>query len=67
MEGWAARYKIMPDRGRQIISLLDQMDHSIGALSACKVLFLPRQELAKEHLSRALWWSTLVDETVLWE
>lgn len=85
MDGWACRYKIMPDGARQImaflipgdlcdvqVTLLDRMDHSIGALSACKVLFLPRQQLSDlmhdhEHLSRALWWSTLVDEAVLRE
>lgn len=85
LDGWAGRYKLMPDGGRKImafvipgdlcdvhVALLDQMDHSIGALSACKVLFLPRQKLnemmdASPELSRALWWSTLVDESVLRE
>src|SRR5215207_4764045 len=54
------------------VTLLDQMDHSIGALSRCKVAYIPRERMATlmtEHrrLSRALWWSVLVDEATLRE
>jgi CRP-like cAMP-binding protein len=85
VEGWASRYKILADGTRQImaylipgdlcdvhVTLLERMDHSIGALSPCKVLFIPRHRLANlmrkhENVSRALWWSTLVDEAILRE
>ena len=85
LEGWAIRYKVLANGDRPIlaylipgdlcdihISLLDQMDHSIGALSPCKVAFIPRETMDRimgEHagLSRALWWSTLVDEAILRE
>ncbi len=85
IDGWAGRYKMLREGERQImaflipgdlcdinIMLLDQMDHSIGALSPCKVLYFPRQRLAdlmdkSQQLSRALWWSSLVDEAILRE
>jgi CRP-like cAMP-binding protein len=85
LEGWAGRYKILPEGERQImaylipgdlcdvhVTLFDRMDHSIGALSACKVLCMPRQRITDlmrqhENISRALWWSTLVDEAILRE
>jgi CRP-like cAMP-binding protein len=85
LEGWAGRYKILPDGGRQImallipgdlcdvqVTLLDRMDHSIAALSACRILSLPLGSLSRlmeKHpaLHRALWWSTLVDEAILRE
>jgi CRP-like cAMP-binding protein len=82
LEGWAGRYKLLPEGERQImaylipgdlcdvhVALLRQMDHSIGALSACKVAFIPDKAITKmtdDHgrLSKALWWSTLVDEAI---
>jgi CRP-like cAMP-binding protein len=85
VSGWAGRYKILPDGGRQIMAylipgdlcdvqvvLLDRMDHSISALSAYEVLTIPLDSLSKlmhqhEAISRALWWSTLVDEAILRE
>lgn len=85
LEGWAGRYKDLPNGERQImaylipgdlcdihITLLDQMDHSIGALSPSKVAFIPRIVMeamlgANDGLSRALWWATLVDEAILRE
>ncbi len=85
IDGWAGRDKMLREGERQImaflipgdlcdinIMLLDQMDHSIGALSPCKVLYFPRQRLAdlmenSKQLSRALWWSSLVDEAILRE
>jgi CRP-like cAMP-binding protein len=85
LEGWAARYKMLPNGDHPImaylipgdlcdvqVSLLQQMDHSIGTLSPCKVAFIPREEIARlmdehESLSRALWWATLVDEAILRE
>jgi CRP-like cAMP-binding protein len=85
VEGWAARYKLLPEGERPImaylipgdlcdvnVTLLTQMDHSIGTLSPCKVAFIPRDKLTeimreRESLLRALWWCTLVDEAVLRE
>ena len=54
------------------VFILDQMDHSIGTVSACQVVDIPRQsiEALTEHhprITRALWWCTLVDEAVLRE
>lgn len=85
VEGWAARYKMLPNGDHPIlaylipgdlcdiqVSLLQRMDHSIGTLSPCKVAVIPHAEIARllrehESLSRALWWSTLVDEAILRE
>lgn len=85
LEGWAGRYKILPNGDRPImaflipgdlcdvqVTLLTEMDHSITALSPCKVAFIPREAISKMldeslNLSRALWWSTLVDEAILRE
>lgn len=53
IEGWAARYKILPDGSRQImailipgdfcdlhVTILGEMDHGIVALSPCKVAYV---------------------------
>jgi CRP-like cAMP-binding protein len=54
------------------VFILKRMDHSIGALCASKVATLsPENVLRLTHtypnLTRALWWSTLVEEAVLRE
>ena len=85
LEGWSGRYKILPDGKQAIlaflipgdfcdlhIALLDEMDHSIKALSPCKVAFIPRQAISSilnksDRLTRALGWATLVDEAILRE
>jgi CRP-like cAMP-binding protein len=54
LEGFACRYKRLPDGGRQImaylvpgdccdlhVSILSRIDHTIGTLTPCKVAFLP--------------------------
>ncbi len=82
VEGFACRYKMLSDGRRQImayllpgdlddrdISILDEMDHSIGTLSACKVVQIPRETVKywQEHhpaLARALRWAALVDEAI---
>jgi CRP-like cAMP-binding protein len=84
-EGYACRYKIVPDGGRQImawlapgdacdlhVSILGEMDHSIAALSPCKVAFVPRRTIdelmeGSPAITRAFWWATLVDEGILRE
>jgi CRP-like cAMP-binding protein len=52
------------------VMVLDQMDHSIATLSPASIAYLPidvARELAgqKPELVQALWWATLVDESVL--
>jgi CRP-like cAMP-binding protein len=55
IEGWAARYKLLPDGARQItaflipgdfcdlhVTILGEMDHGIIALTSSKVAFIPR-------------------------
>jgi CRP-like cAMP-binding protein len=83
--GFACRYKIVPDGGRSIVaylvpgdicdlhgSILSAMDHSVGTLSPCEVVAIPREtilDLTTNYptLNRALWWSVLVDEAILRE
>ena len=82
LEGFACRYKVLEDGRRQVVAyfvpgdlcdlrvfILKRMDHSIGAVSACKVAELsPENVLKLTHnyptLTRALWWSTLVEEAI---
>jgi CRP-like cAMP-binding protein len=55
VEGWAARYKLLPDGARQItafllpgdfcdlhVTILGEMDHGIATLTRAKVAFIPR-------------------------
>lgn len=55
VDGWAARYKLLPDGARQItaflipgdfcdlhVTMLGQMDHSISTLTRAKVAFIAR-------------------------
>lgn len=85
LDGWAGRYKLLPEGNRHIvaylipgdlcdvhIALLDRMDHSIGALSDCRVAIIPLNAIndilnESGNLSRALLWSMLVDEAILRE
>jgi CRP-like cAMP-binding protein len=83
LHGWAARYKDLPGGERQIIgflipgdfcdlhvTILEQMDHGIVALTPCRLAYIDsramdRLTLESSKIARALWWSTLVDEGVL--
>lgn len=83
VQGWAARYKNLPNGTRQIMAflipgdfcdlhgkVLGAMDHSIVALTPCKVAWVASDrfdQLTAEHavLTRALWWGTLLDEAIL--
>lgn len=85
LDGFACRYKVLPDGQRQIMAffvpgdfcdlnvfILDQMDHSIGTISPCKTVEIPRhaiEEITAHHprVTRALMWCALVDEAVLRE
>ncbi|GEO99369.1 Crp/Fnr family transcriptional regulator [Methylobacterium haplocladii] len=62
LEGFACRYKILPDGQRQIMAffvpgdfcdlnvfILDAMDHSIGTISACRVADIPRNAI--DHIT----------------
>jgi CRP-like cAMP-binding protein len=58
VEGWSARYKLLPDGARQItaflipgdfcdlhITILGEMDHGIATLTRSKVAFIPRAQM----------------------
>jgi CRP-like cAMP-binding protein len=82
LEGFACRYKVLPDGRRQIIAylvpgdlcdvrvfLLKRMDHTIGALSPVETAVLSQESVNElmaryPRITRALWWSTLVEESV---
>jgi CRP-like cAMP-binding protein len=82
-EGWAARYKMLPNGARQITAfllpgdfcdlhatLLGKMDHSIVALTPCKVAWVSTSKLDQltathADLTRVFWWSTLLDGAIL--
>ena len=83
VDGWAAGYKVLADGSRQIIAFLipgdfcdlhitviDEMDHGIIALSPCEVAYIEPDAINRltsdnNRIARALWWATLVDESVL--
>ena len=83
LEGWACRYKILPDGNRQITGyllpgdmcdvfgfILEHMDHGIGALSDITYAAVSKQKIidifdSHPRIAKALWWSTLVDESIL--
>lgn len=85
LSGLAARYKVLPNGERQIMAylvpgdlcdvevfILDEMDHSIGAVTevTCALIHKDKvQEMLTESstLTRALWWSTMTDSAVLRE
>jgi CRP-like cAMP-binding protein len=59
LDGWACRYKLLPDGSRQIIaflmpgdfcdmnlSLLAEMDHSIATITPARVAMIPRAQLS---------------------
>lgn len=83
LSGFVCRYKILPRGRRHItalmvpgdfcdlhVTILDEMDHSIGTMTPCTVVEISRttiQDLTSNHprIAHALWWATLVDEAVL--
>ena len=84
LDGFACRYKMLPDGRRQIIAylvpgdfcdlhifILKAMDHSIATLSRCTVVKILRPQilelLDRPAIARAMWWATLVDESILRE
>jgi CRP-like cAMP-binding protein len=84
MEGFACRYKVLPDGKRHIMAylvpgdfcdlhvfVLNEMDHSLGTLSPCRVVEIPRERILglieRPALARAMWVASLVDEATLRE
>jgi CRP-like cAMP-binding protein len=54
------------------VSLGGRMDHAIATISGCRMAYLPRGRvetllLGSPAITRALWWSSLVDEAILRE
>lgn len=60
LEGWACRYKLLPEGGRQIVAfmmpgdfcdmhvaVLDEMDHSISTLTPARVAMINRASIEK--------------------
>ncbi len=82
LEGWACRYKQLPDGRRQIvdfflpgdicelnISLLHEMDHSVGAITPLKVAEVAREELddlmqQRPRIAQAVHWNELVSVSI---
>jgi CRP-like cAMP-binding protein len=85
LDGLACRYKLSANGDRQIVGImvpgdlcdlhafiLDEMDHSIAALTQVAVTHVSKDKLLNlfdtdPRITRALWWSTLVDEGTLRE
>ena len=84
LEGFACRYKILPEGRRHIMAylvpgdfcdlhvfILNEMDHSLGTLSPCSVVDIPRgrilELLERPAIARALWVAAMVDEATLRE
>ena len=62
-------YMVPGDLCNPHIFILKRMDHTIATLSACKVAELSAADILRmtDHhpgIARALWWSTLVDESI---
>src|ERR1700761_8691024 len=82
LNGWAGRVKTLPDGRRSILALhlsgdfvdlhsllLRPMDHSVVALTACRIAKVPHEQLREvteryPHLTRLLWLDTLVDAAI---
>ncbi|SFZ85807.1 cAMP-binding domain of CRP or a regulatory subunit of cAMP-dependent protein kinases [Devosia enhydra] len=85
LEGFACRYKLLPDGRRQIVAFLvpgdfcdlrvlvvERADHAVAALAPTTTASITRDRLlslvnTRPRLSRALWWSTLVEDAILRE
>jgi CRP-like cAMP-binding protein len=80
--GWAARVKFLADGQRAISALhmagdfvdlhsllLKPMDHSVLALTPCRIVTVPHEDLRRAtercpHLTRILWLDTLIDAAI---
>ena len=82
LTGFTTRYRVLSDGSRQITAIhipgdfvdlhsfvLKEMDHSVGCLSDCHILYFPHQNLREiteqfPHLTRVLWLMTLLDSAI---
>jgi CRP-like cAMP-binding protein len=82
LSGWVCRYVLLPKGRRQILSfqfpgdifdahsfLLQEMDHSIGTLTPCRIGIIPHPTMkrlteASPRVTRAVWRDTLVDAAI---
>lgn len=82
LDGWACHYRTLADGRRQILDfavpgdlcdlnlfILDQMDHSIGAITRLKVAEIGRDEFHRivtgnPNITTALWWQELVSKSI---
>jgi CRP-like cAMP-binding protein len=82
ISGFTTRYRVLSDGQRQITAIhvpgdfvdlhsfvLKEMDHSVGALSDCRIVAFPHQALTTiterfPHLTRLLWLMTLLDSAI---
>jgi CRP-like cAMP-binding protein len=82
LSGWGCRYKALPDGRRQIVGfvipgdfcdlnsyILNEMDHSIGAITRMRIAEIAHEDLdqltlARPRLAQALRWDQLVAESI---
>jgi CRP-like cAMP-binding protein len=82
LSGFATRYRVLKAGERQITAIhvpgdfvdlhsfvLKEMDHSVGALSHCRIRYFPHEGLRDiterfPHLTRVLWLMTLLDSSI---
>ena len=82
LSGWACRYKGLPDGRRQIVGffipgdfcdlnvyILQEMDHTIGAITRVQYAAITPEEMTRltstrPRIAQALWWHELVDAAV---
>lgn len=82
LEGWGCRYKQLPDGRRQVVSffipgdlcdanvfILEEMDHSIGAITPMKYAEIGPEDFEalmtqSPRITQALWWHELVVASV---
>jgi len=82
ISGFTTRYRVLSDGQRQITAIhvpgdfvdlhsfvLKEMDHSVGALSDCRIITFPHPALTAiterfPHLTRLLWLMTLLDSAI---
>ncbi|MFC3308289.1 Crp/Fnr family transcriptional regulator [Blastomonas aquatica] len=83
LEGWVCRYKILPNGARQImaflmpgdgcdlhITLLNEMDHSIQAVTKATVATISKDEMSEmlathHNIARAMYAAQLIDEGIM--
>ena len=85
LEGFTCRYNILASGQRQIFSFhvpgdipdlqslhIEVMDHSLGALTPCRVAFIPHAAIdellrTRPRIARAFWRETLIDAAIFRE